>query len=494
MITLAVGSSDDEHAAVVVDSGTVLSAVNRRDNTTACVREAMDVAGLQLAEVDMVLATSANVFPADRIEVVEPHRGHAEQLRPLTPEGTVVVILDDAESGRVSVVALRGDARESVGGVEHGTPALRTAAAVARKLGLSGTNPITSLESIAIPGPATPLGGRADDLGGHLLVSIDDSEVDNVLREAAATCPVPLHTTDSPHIRAQQTRGSVATQILETLATLIACAAERAKAATAAPAVAFAGDAFTSPAFTVRVRQHLAGMVAPVPGIGGATLGAALVPHRDVAPFDRLGFGRSFSDDQIKATLDNCRLEYIYEPRWSRLFERTSQLLAGGALVAWFQGRTEFGNQSLGSRSILCDPSNRYSRENVNVFLLNRPAHAPLRLSMASHAAGSHPLLFTYGSPNGFAGSGDKLTSAIDRFGRVLYHVPDAGSMPELHGLLETHYRRTNVPGLLNVPMTTNGVLTATPRDAIRETFGSTADALVIGKFIVAKDYWLLRR
>jgi predicted NodU family carbamoyl transferase len=494
MITLGVGSSDGEHAAVVVDSGTVRSAVNRRDNAAACVREAMDVAGLRLSDVDVVLGTSADAFPADRIEVVEPHRGHAEQLRPLTPNGTVVVIFDDAEAGGASVVSLNGDARESGRSTGNGTPALRTAAAVARVLGLSGANPIASLESIATPGPATGLSGTADDLEGCLQLSIDDSEVEAMLREAAANCPVPLQTTNSPHIRAQQTRGLVATQILESLATLIACAAERARASQDAPAVAFAGDAFTSPAFTGRVGQRLAGLVAPLPGIGGATLGAALVPHRTVAPFDRLGFGRAFSDDQIKATLDNCRLEYIYEPHWPRLFERTSQLLSSGALVAWFQGRTEFGSQSLGSRSILCDPSNRYSRENVNVFLLDRPAHAPLCLSMASHASRLHPLLFTYGSPNGFASAGDKLTSAIDRFGRVLYHVPEARSMPELHGLLETHYRRTNVPGLLNVSMTTNGVLTATPRDAIRETFGSTADALVIGKFIIAKDYWLLRR
>jgi len=32
-----------------------------------------------------------------------------------------------------------------------------------------------------------------------------------------------------------------------------------------------------------------------------------------------------------------------------------------------------------------------------------------------------------------------------------------------------------------------------TPRDAIRTTFSSAVDALVIGRFLVMKDYWLLR-
>jgi hypothetical protein len=31
------------------------------------------------------------------------------------------------------------------------------------------------------------------------------------------------------------------------------------------------------------------------------------------------------------------------------------------------------------------------------------------------------------------------------------------------------------------------------PRDAVRAAFGSSADALVIHRFVVMKDYWQLR-
>jgi predicted NodU family carbamoyl transferase len=71
--------------------------------------------------------------------------------------------------------------------------------------------------------------------------------------------------------------------------------------------------------------------------------------------------------------------------------------------------------------------------------------------------------------------------------------VAEPGAVPEFHALLRTHRQRTGVPGLVNVPMLVDGVLAPTPRDAIRETYSSAADALVLGRFLIAKDYWLLR-
>ena len=41
-------------------------------------------------------------------------------------------------------------------------------------------------------------------------------------------------------------------------------------------------------------------------------------------------------------------------------------MLSRGKVVAWFQGPMDFGPRSLGGRSILGDPSNRYARENIN--------------------------------------------------------------------------------------------------------------------------------
>jgi predicted NodU family carbamoyl transferase len=147
---------------------------------------------------------------------------------------------------------------------------------------------------------------------------------------------------------------------------------------------------------------------------------------------------------------------------------------------------------------MLCDPSSQYARENVNVFLLHRDVSAALPVSMAAAAAptmpgGPHAVRFRYTSASRLADGRNQLTSAIDRYGRCLMHVTDKAATPELHRLLHLHYARTGVPGLINVPLAPAGRLALTPRDAVREAFGSAVDALIIGRFLVSKDYWLLR-
>jgi carbamoyltransferase len=60
--------------------------------------------------------------------------------------------------------------------------------------------------------------------------------------------------------------------------------------------------------------------------------------------------------------------------------------------------------------------------------------------------------------------------------------------------LLELHRERSGVPGLINTPLCGMNEPTAcTPRDAVRTVFSSAIDALVIGRFLLMKDYWLLR-
>ena len=62
----------------------------------------------------------------------------------------------------------------------------------------------------------------------------------------------------------------------------------------------------------------------------------------------------------------------------------------------------------------------------------------------------------------------------------------------ELGCLLDAHYQRTGVPALITVDLGTRTLMS--PRDAIRETFASATEFLVMGRFLIAKDYFALRR
>jgi len=239
--------------------------------------------------------------------------------------------------------------------------------------------------------------------------------------------------------------------------------------------------------------------VAPVPTREGLALGAALVLSDTAMPIRTLALGPCFSESEMKLALDNCRLDYVYEPDWSRLLRRVSSMLAQGKTIGWFHGPMDFGPRSLGGRSVLADPSNRYARANVNQYLKGRPQPHPLPVSMADSVAAecldaptASPFMQFRGTVH--EARRHQVRAALEGPDQIWYHSVSTGDQPALANLLETHLRATGVPGLINVNLSGRGEPTAcTPRDAIRTMFSSAVDALVMGRFLVMKDYWLLR-
>ena len=88
----------------------------------------------------------------------------------------------------------------------------------------------------------------------------------------------------------------------------------------------------------------------------------------------------------------------------------------------------------------------------------------------------------------------DSLRAALDGRQSITVQLATEEQSPALFTLLEAHRARGGVPGLINT--TLSGVAESpacTPRDAIRTMYSASIDALVIGRFLLMKDYWLLR-
>jgi carbamoyltransferase len=237
-----------------------------------------------------------------------------------------------------------------------------------------------------------------------------------------------------------------------------------------------------------------------VPETPGRAIGAALSGGSAPAgPIATLALGPDFTESQIKVVLENCRLDYLYEPDWKRLLTRISGMLSQGKVIAWFQGAMEFGPRSLGSRSILCDPSSRYARANINGYLKHRPEDFPMAVSMTEAAADTclvTPLRSPYMSFQAVVRPDwrDSLRAALDHRQSCPVHTVTAEQSPYLWALLDLHWKEAKVPGLINTTLNAPGEPVAcTARDAIRTTFSSAIDALVLGRFLLMKDYWLLR-
>ena len=67
--------------------------------------------------------------------------------------------------------------------------------------------------------------------------------------------------------------------------------------------------------------------------------------------------GRGWTDDEIEAVADTARRSTTSGPR--DVADAVAEVLADNGIVAWFQGRSEFGPRALGHRSLLAHPGTR---------------------------------------------------------------------------------------------------------------------------------------
>jgi carbamoyltransferase len=254
------------------------------------------------------------------------------------------------------------------------------------------------------------------------------------------------------------------------------------------------GSLFHNSHFNTRVKQcgEFDDVFVPVnPGNAGLSVGLALSTHRcerqTVSPF----LGPEYSDDEIKATLDNCKLTY----QWVRDAEAVGiavRALMKGRLVAWFEAGMEWGPRALGGRSIVANPFAPYVLDNLNRFLKQRAPWRGYALSGLAPAVRTH---FSGPSTSAFMEC-DYAPKDPERFRHVLpgphaavrVHTVGAQEPPQFRALLEAFGQVSGVPMLVNTSF--NGFqepIVCSPRDAVRVFFGTGIDVLVIGRFVLAK-------
>src|SRR5690606_11002795 len=107
--------------------------------------------------------------------------------------------------------------------------------------------------------------------------------------------------------------------------------------------------------------------VQPAAGDAGTALGAALQVHAAgsglTAPFEDAALGRGWSDDELAAALRAAAVPFTTP---TDLGATVADLLAEDELIAWFDGRSEFGPRALGHRSLLAHPGRVENLERLN--------------------------------------------------------------------------------------------------------------------------------
>ena len=236
--------------------------------------------------------------------------------------------------------------------------------------------------------------------------------------------------------------------------------------------------------------------VQPAASDDGVCLGAALAPCLDdggrlpIRPMRHAYLGPESSHADIEKTLQTYK---IRATRVSDPAVVAAEMLAGGKILGWFQGRTEFGPRALGNRSILADPRDPEMNAKVNNAVKFREWWRPFAPSMITEASAEY-LESATDSP--FM----TLTAQVrpEKRGVIpsVTHV-DGSARPQTverdvnplyWNLIYEFGQRTGVPVIMNTSFNLRGEpIVCSTTDAIRTFFSSGMDALVIGNFVIEK-------
>jgi carbamoyltransferase len=235
--------------------------------------------------------------------------------------------------------------------------------------------------------------------------------------------------------------------------------------------------------------------VQPAAGDAGTALGSALQLAADAGdelePFRGADLGRGWSDEEIEDRLRTAQLRYERPPD---VAEAAAECLAADGIVAWFQGRSEYGPRALGHRSLLAHPGRERNLERLNDVKGReqfRPV-APMVLgSRACEIFSRGPLpspymLFVHDVAPAWR---DRIPAVVHVDGTARVQTVDPADEPLVARMLEGFERRTGLPVVVNTSLNTAGrPMVDDPRDAL-ECFGSApVTMLAIGPFVVRRE------
>ncbi|MFI2432904.1 carbamoyltransferase [Streptomyces sp. NPDC018693] len=227
----------------------------------------------------------------------------------------------------------------------------------------------------------------------------------------------------------------------------------------------------------------------PASGDAGTALGGALHLAENPQPMPGADLGRGWSDEELRARLDAAAVPY---ERPDDIAETVAEELARDGIVAWFQGRSEYGPRALGHRSLLAHPGRAENLERLNSVKGReefRPV-APMVLADRAHELFAGPLpspymLFVHEVAPPWR---ERIPAVVHVDGTARIQTVAERQEPLVARMLAAFERRTGLPVVVNTSLNTAGrPMVDDPRDAL-ECFGSApVDLLAIGPYAVRR-------
>jgi carbamoyltransferase len=499
-VTLGLGGAS-RHACAALCTGQQLVAACEQERITRVRAAGVNASGLPDEVIDFLLQRRGlqrsqirRVALSEPVELTsspgelvrfEHHLGHAAASYLTSPFQRAVVVVCDHQFPETSVWIGEGSRLSRVDWSWRGSGFASLYSECAGVLGFKGAAQVSHLEALARLHPDA----RDERVTGLFRYDGDSLRLASG-RQATLAGLYATATNGADHAAAATLGAAAQNAIGDALRDFLTEVQRR----TSATDLCMAGSLFYNTAYctlakTTRVFDRV--FVPVNPGNAGLAVGTAL--HASgAAPASRSPFlGPSFDSEEVKSTLDNCKLTYDWVGEHGTI-ARAVDALQRGSLVGWFTGNMEWGPRALGARSIFASPFSPYVLENLNRFLKRRQPWRGYALSVLD---GDLSRLFDGPSAAPFMEC-DYQPKDRERFRHVLPHpraairaqtVGDAAPR-QFRDLLQAFGQATGSPVLVNTSF--NGFsepIVCSPRDAIRVFYGTGLDLLVLDSFVISK-------
>jgi carbamoyltransferase len=499
-VTLGLGGAS-RHACAALCAGQQLVAACEQERITRVRAAGVNASGLPDEVVDFLLerrglkrsqitrvavGEGAELTPSpEKLIRFEHHRGHAATSYLTSPFESATIVVCDHQAPEISVWLARGPCLSRVEWPWRGPGFAWLYSTCAEVLGFKAARRL-HLEALARLQPDV----LDERLSGLFRYAGDSLELSPNWQARIAD----LHETASRAVDRQDDAAALGAAVQNAIGELLCNFLADVQRKTSATNLCLAGSLFYNTALCTLAKtsglfEHV--FVPVNPGNAGLAVGNALHAVEAAPRLASAFLGPSFDSEEVKSTLDNCKLTYDWAGELGAI-TRAVDALQRGSLVGWFTGSMEWGPRALGARSIVASPFSPYVLENLNRFLKRRQPWRGYALSALEQDMSQ---LFDGPAAAPFMEC-DYQPKDRERFRHVLPHPRAAiraqtvgvAAPRQFRDLLHAFGQATGSSVLVNTSF--NGFsepIVCSPRDAIRVFYGTGLDMLVLDSFVVVK-------
>ncbi|MFC2048716.1 carbamoyltransferase [Elusimicrobiota bacterium] len=264
------------------------------------------------------------------------------------------------------------------------------------------------------------------------------------------------------------------------------------------------GVALNSKANNIIVQENIFDdiFIQPAATDAGGALGAALWCWCEVLDNDREEvlehsyYGKAFSEEEIRRTIEDNSGLISEKCDDNELYDRITAAIIEGKVIAWYQGKTEWGPRALGNRSIIADPREAEMKNIINKVIKFREPYRPFAPSILEEDVSKYIEIKKHIYPDRFMLVTYPVKEEMKDVIPAVTHINGTSRIQivkkkynlKYWSLINRFKEKTGIGLLLNTSFNLKGEpIVNSPEDAVQTFMNSGLDILVMGNYIVKK-------